>query len=83
MSVRAKFTCCGIKQMQGSEYNHSTKAYDLKVVETATFQPVQGNSGENSRFFASTPCGQIEIGTVRKGLFELGTSYYIDFTPAE
>lgn len=83
MKVRAKFTCVGMKQMQGSSYNHETKGYDQTIVETVTFQPVYGGTAENEKFFASTPCGQIEIGTVRKGMFELGQSYYVDFTPAE
>ena len=83
MTVRAKFTCVGMKQMQGSSYNPETKGYDQTIVETATFQPVYGGTPENEKFFASTPCGQIEIGTVRQGFFTLGLSYYVDFTPAE
>ena len=83
MHVRAKFTCVGMKQMQGSIYTRGAQGYDQTIVETATFQPVYGGTPENEKFFASTPCGQIEIGTVRQGMFKLGQAYFVDFTPAD
>ena len=68
MHVRAKFTCYAITQSRSSVYNTVTGAYDPAVVETAKFQPVSSGSEENKKFFAATPCGQIEIGTVRQGM---------------
>ena len=83
MRIRAKFKCNGIKQSEGWAQDLATDKYLPAVVETATFAPVVGNDKENKKFFASTPSGQIEIGTVRGGIFELGKEYYIDFTAVE
>lgn len=43
-------------------------------------------SHENSRFWAYTPGGSIELNTVNAeavAQFDLGKEFYIDFTPAE
>jgi len=52
-------------------------------VYDATLFPVSDNSPENKQFFASTPSGQIQIGTIREDHFVPGKTYYIDFIEAE
>jgi hypothetical protein len=40
---------------------------------------------ENSKFWQATPSGKIELGCANLAAaeaFELGTEYYVDFTPA-
>jgi hypothetical protein len=47
---------------------------------------VQGNNEENKKFFSATPSGKLEIGVMNPEAakkFEVGISYYLDFTPAE
>ena len=75
--VRAKFTVIAIER---------SKAYDGREVQTIKLRPVTDGSDENKEFFAYTPSGSIELGTVNAeaaGEFELGKQYYVDFTAAE
>lgn len=79
MSVRAKFVCNSITRQ---------KHWDSSKGETQTIKltPVIGNSEENNAFFDLTPSGTIELMTLNQEAakyFELGKSYYIDFTAAE
>jgi hypothetical protein len=71
-TVRAKFKCTEISQ---TEYGERIK-----------LTPVTGGSPENDQFFKWTPGGQIEIGTINPEAakqFEVGKSFYVDFTLAE
>jgi hypothetical protein len=79
MTVRAKFICNTITRQ---------KHWDPTKGETQTIKlsPVSSGSEENKAFFAATPAGSIEIGTVNEVAaksFELGKAYYVDFTPAD
>lgn len=82
MSVRAKFVVNSITR---------TKAWNPQMgeVQTIKLSPVTGGSNEseeNKKFWAATPSGSVEIGTVNKNAgdyFELGKEYYLDFTKAE
>ena len=65
---------------------------DGKVVgpiekRTLNFTPVYGaGSEENKAFWDATPTGSLQLGVVNQDAwkqFELGKSYYLDFTPAE
>ncbi len=71
--VRAKFRCNSI------ELNE----WDKKVKMTA----VMGQNGENKDFNTATPSGDLTIAIHGKvpasEFFEVGKSYYLDFTPAE
>lgn len=76
MSVRAKFKCESIER---------SRWQDGKEVHTVKLSPVYGGSEENKKFYAASPCGKIELGTLNPeaaAAFELGKSYYVDFTPA-
>jgi hypothetical protein len=79
MSVRAKFICNSITRQ---------KHWDRSKGETQTIKltPVVGGSEENEAFYEATPSGSIDLMTVNEEAaknFELGKSYYVDFTPAE
>lgn len=77
--VRAKFTVQSITR---------TKHWDRTKgeVQTINLNPVSDGSAENKAFFEATPSGRIELGTINEDAarqFELGKSYFVDFTPAE
>jgi hypothetical protein len=83
MSVRAKFTVNRIERCQQMTYIDG-KCLSMEV-QTIKMSPVSSGSEENKQFFALTPTGILELGTVNADAakqFELGKSYYIDFTPA-
>lgn len=79
MTVRAKFVVNSITR---------TLHWDKAKGEIATIKlyPVTSGSEENKSFYAATPSGSIELGTVNQlaaDAFELGKEYYVDFTKAE
>lgn len=94
MSVRAKFTYNGYESTlrnslkPGKTYTDAD-AYEVKELRTLKFFPVYGNGDpnhENTKFWQASPSGGIMLGTVNPEAwqqFELGKSYYIDFTAAE
>lgn len=47
------------------------------------FYPVTGGSAENEQFFKWTPSGKFEFGVTEEKKFEVGKTYYVDFTPAD
>lgn len=73
--IRTKFTCRSITK---------TKHWDGtgRFLYTASFQPVMQGSEENKKFFAATPAGDAQVGSFTENSFEVGTEYYLDFTPA-
>lgn len=73
--TRAKFKCLEVAKREGWG--------SAPFVFSATLQPVTGGSPENEKFYAATPGGKIELGTVRGDHFEVGKTYYVDFTPAD
>lgn len=69
-TTRAKFVCERI-----TDYRHGNREVVLN--------PVTGDSEENKSFWKYTPSGEIKL-TLSKDCsaqFEIGTVYYIDFTP--
>jgi hypothetical protein len=80
MTVRAKFKVAGINQVEGWGTG------EHKVLHTITLRPVVGGSTENDKFYAATPSGEVQLGVVGAvvaGQFEIGKTFYLDFTPAE
>jgi hypothetical protein len=78
MAVRAKFK---VKSITRSEHWDKSKG-ELQTIKLA---PVMSGSEENKEFYAASPSGVIELGTVNESArkqFELGKEYYVDFTPA-
>lgn len=78
-TVRAKFTVDAKR-----ETLHWQK--DKGTLVTVEMSPVMSGSPENVAFYEATPGGKIELGTLNGDAakaFELGKSYYVDFTPAE
>lgn len=88
MSVRAKFVVNQIERSQNGGYRENGQ-YDSSLkteVSTIKLLPVSGGSEENKKFFAWTPTGEIQLGTINPEAakqFELGKAYYVDFTPAD
>ena len=83
MSVRAKFIVHSITRTQGGTYKESK--WIPQEVQTIRLIPVAGSSEENKAFFASTPSGSIDLGTINieaARQFDLNKEYYVDFTPA-
>jgi len=78
MKVRAKFVCYGINHLHQSDPN--------AVCATITLQPVYGDGSDNAQWSKWTPQGKIEMMITNPAAiegFELGKSYFVDFTPAE
>ena len=79
MKARAKFKVISLTQSTHWDVSKG-------LIHTVKLQPVTGNSPENAAFYAATPCGQIELGTINDeaaNSFVIGGEYYVDFTPAE
>jgi len=79
MSVKAKFVVQSITR---------SRHWDGKGAELQTIKlsPVTSGSDENKSFFAATPSGSIELGTVNADAaadFELGGAAYVTFEKAE
>lgn len=73
-STRAKFLCNSITQ-----YTGGTKQAVLAAV-------TDNGDPENKAFWSATPNGQITIGVsnpAAAAVFEVGKSYYVDFTEAD
>lgn len=73
--VRAKFTVITITR------HHLFQG--VQVTLTPVFDP--GESSENRQFWQATPAGKIELSISNPEsaeVFELGESYYIDFSKA-
>jgi hypothetical protein len=73
MSVRAKFTV-------------ESKTHNRDGSHHITLFPVSSGSEENKQFYKWTPSGSIQLNTINSAAadqFEVGKSYYLDFTPAE
>jgi len=76
MSVRAKFKVISITTSE-----HWDK--DKSPLSTVCLYPVTANNPENEQFYAATPSGKIELGTLNASAaaaFQLGGEYYVDFT---
>ncbi|MCC7171723.1 MAG: hypothetical protein IT459_14855 [Planctomycetes bacterium] len=87
MNTRAKFVCQSKKLTLASAWDGYQQKSVVKTMTTVELYPVTGSGAEeNKQFFASTPSGKIELGLISEdagALFELGKSYYVDFTKAD
>lgn len=80
MNTRAKFLCTEDKIQR--HYNSTTHVYE--DLHTYGFIPVTGTSEENKTFFKWTPSGSLSMGVLNPNVsFEIGKSYYLDFTLVE
>lgn len=73
--TRAKFRCQSVE----------TFGTDVDAQRTYRFQAIYDESvPEDRRYARYTPSGELRIGVTNSAVtFELGASYYLDFTPAE
>lgn len=79
MNVRAKFRC--------QEIRHVLTATPKDMMAILTFAPVYDNGdGSNKDWSKWTPQGKLEMTVTNPdavAAFELGKSYYLDFSPAD
>lgn len=77
MTVRAKFQCQSI--------NHIMTHSPGEQTAILTFAPVYGDGSDNKSWSKWTPQGKLEMTVTNPDAvaqFEVGASYYLDFTPA-
>ncbi|QDY06177.1 hypothetical protein FJK98_02535 [Micromonospora sp. HM134] len=77
MPIRAKFRCNSV-EFRGDPTDEATsRSYKLTAVyDTST--------PENERFTKATPWGELTIAVDNPAArFEVGATYYLDFTPTE
>ncbi len=72
MQTRCKFKCTNVEKTGGEGTD-----------QNARFEAVMSGSEENESFFRWTPSGQLSLGTVRGGQFEVGKEYYLDIVPCD
>jgi hypothetical protein len=99
MSVRAKFKVTGIKRTMGSSPKRDEGGAPIKDANgrfdyipaemwSVEMTPVYGNGDpnhENTKFWASSPSGRLELMTVNKAAVDqltLDGEFYVDITPA-
>jgi hypothetical protein len=91
MAVRAKFRVDGIDLRQGSVKTEN--GYESITLPTVRLSAVTGHeagatpedAAENTSFWDATPQGQCSLTITNGGaaeFFELGKSYYLDFSKA-
>lgn len=83
MSVRAMFQVNEIRFTPHWNKNDDGSQSNLVTIKMS---PVQDGSEEANRFWAATPSGSLELGTVNEAAaeqFALGQTFYVDFTPTE
>lgn len=90
MIVRAKFTLDAVKTSQyqwGGSVTDGDPSKTYPLVKVLVFSAVYDNgTPENQRFTKATPSGTLEMIVDNPDAlkqFELGKSYYLDFTLAE
>ena len=86
MAVRAKFRLNSYTTELYDKWD-GNKSVGLLEKRTLNFTPVYGTGGEeNKAFWDATPTGSLQLGVVNQAAwkqFELGKTYYLDFTPAD
>jgi len=92
MAVRAKFRLnsftTDLHNKPGRKQDGTLDWQNCTPVEkrTLNFTPVTAGDEEDKAFWDATPSGSIQLGTVNPEAwkhFELGKTYYLDFTLAE
>lgn len=78
--VRAKFKCASMRKYESTTWTDGQMSQGFAF--EYEFYVVTGKDGENAKFFASTPSGNLKMAAVRDDLFVPGKEYYLDFTPA-
>ncbi len=76
MSVRAKFKVTEITE-------HAFGSQLMKTIKLAPVYKSDDPEGENSKFWAASPNGEIRLGTINMqaaAQFEINAEFYIDFT---
>lgn len=87
--TRCKFTCTSITKRKG--FNGHPFVYDaqFQVVHQTSYRERQSHGGaadtaameDDKPFWAATPSGTINVGTIAADHFQVGADYYVDFTP--
>ena len=74
--TRCKVRCTSVAKTLG--WNTNTP-----FLYKAEFTAVTDGSPENKAFFEATPQGSISFSTVKADHFEVGKSYFVDFTEVQ
>ena len=92
MTVRAKFKVQKIEaslsmRETGEKNEHNRPVYAHAEMRTIKLSPVYSDvpGSENKAFWAASPSGSIELGTINQQAweaFELGGEYYVTFEKA-
>ncbi|WP_292163115.1 hypothetical protein [Mesorhizobium sp.] len=89
MKVRAKFRCDSITHLINSLWDDQLKQSIPTPARSIKMSPVYGNGDpnhENTKFWKASPSGSFEMNVVNAAaadMFEVGKTYYLDFTPAD
>lgn len=75
MATRCKFRCTSVEKLEAWPKEKG-------CVYKAKFTAVYDGSPENKAFFDATPTGNLEIGTYKQDVFEVGKEYFVDLTIA-
>lgn len=90
--VRAKFKVQKIERTSHmrslGKNDKGAEAWEPCELHTIVLQPVYSSDPEheNRTFWNASPSGEIRLGTINEqawSQFELGSEYYVDFTPAD
>jgi hypothetical protein len=83
--VRAKMAVNEIRRYRGGVRNPDTGQYESVEMQAVKMNAVAGGSPEDNTFAQATPAATLDISITNPetvGFFELGKSYYVDFTPS-
>jgi len=75
--IRCKFKCVSITRRESTIWKDNKQSWGM--VNDAEFCAVM-TGPENKDFFQSTPSGKINVATIKPDVFEVGKSYFLDFT---
>jgi len=78
MTVRAKFRCMNVQSAPNTSPD--------QTYITASFTPVWEQDGENKKWSAATPSGQLVLNITNPAAaewFEMGKEYWLDIHPVE
>lgn len=77
-NVRAKFVCTCKTVRTWTSKDAPTYEFEFCAVTSCNTEKTE----ENKSFWDATPSGSVKLQCVNQDLFEVGKTYYLDFTEA-